>query len=152
MTDQIPDPFAGMDENEDEFATAKTEYLRVEDLDERLVIFEVLKVGTKKSSSGGGDYEYVECNVIVLDGDPIEPFISTIPGSSTALHVTNAGIVPQLKEYAGSGKPFLARLDSVPSRQNRNIKVMGVKKHEVTVEDKKLALPVWRKYKTSVPF
>lgn len=146
----IEDPFAGVDEDEDEFATAQTEWLRLEDLDERLVIFDVIKMGTKKGTDG--PYDYAECNVVVLDGTPIEPFVPTIPGTYQGLHVIAGGVVPQLKPYAGTGKPFLARLDSVPSNRNKKIKVMGVRKHEITPADKAAALPVWRKYKTAVPF
>ena len=154
MTEDMGDPFAGAneDEDEDEFGTATNEWLTLDQLDERLVIFDVLKIGTKKGADG--DYEYAECNVIVLDGDPIEPFISTIPGTSMNLHVSATGVVGQLKDWhrKNPGKPFLARLDSVPSRRNKAIKVMGVRKHEITDADKAMARGPWSKYKTEVPF
>lgn len=149
---EYDDPFAGASEDDDEFGTATNTWLTLDMLDERLVIFDVIKMGTKKGADG--EYEYAECNVIVLDGDPIEGFVDTIPGSSMGLHVSATGVKDQLKAWhrANPGKPFLARLDSVPSRRNKAIKVMGVKKHEITDADKAAARGPWRKYKTEVPF
>lgn len=143
MTDEIEDPFAGA-EDTDEFATATTEWLRLEDLDERLCVFRVRKVGTKKGDDG--PYPYVEADVIVIDGPPLD-LLPTVPGVVSGMHINATGVVGQLEPYAGKLVPFIARLDSVPSKRNKNIKVMGVRKHEVTAADKAAALPEWRKYK-----
>lgn len=150
MAENIQDPWAtnGTDETgEDEFATAKTEWLDLTALDGRLIVIDVLSLDTKKGQDGE-DYPYAECNVIVLDGEPIPGLLDTVPGVSEGMHISATGVFGQIKGFAGKGKPFLARLDSVPSKRNKQIKVMGVRKHEVTETDKALALPVWRQYRS----
>jgi len=142
---EIEDPFEGVDEDADEFATARREWLDLAALDERLVMFVVKKIGEKKGQDG--PYEYVEADVIVCDGEPLGELLPTVPYTVAGMHINATGVVDQLKEYAGKAVPFLARLDSVPSKRNKNIKVMGVRKHEVTPADKLLARPLWRQYK-----
>src|SRR4051812_36993271 len=101
MTEEIEDPFAGA-EDTDEVATATTEWLRLEDLDERLVIFRVTKLGTKKGDDG--PYEYIEADVIVIDGPPLD-LLPTVPGVVSAMHINATGVVSQLKPYAGKLVP-----------------------------------------------
>lgn len=150
MTEQHEDPWAnnGQDiPDEDEFATAKTEWLDLTALDGRLIVIDVLRVDSKKGSDGE-PYPYAECNVIVIDGDPIPGLLDTVPGVSEGMHISATGVIGQIRGLAGTGKPFLARLDSVPSKRNKQIKVMGVRKHEITEQDKAAALPEWRKYRS----
>jgi hypothetical protein len=147
MSENVGDPFAESDPwdgADDEFETAKTEWLRLEDLDGRLVVIDVLKLGTKKGDDG--PYPYAEANVLVIDGPPLGELLPAVPGVVERMHIVASGVLPQIEGFAGKHKPFLARLDSVPSKRNKNIKVMGVRKHEITPEDKVAALPVWRKY------
>lgn len=149
---EYDDPFAGANEDEDEFGTPTNTFLRIEDLDERLVIFDVLETGTKKGSDG--PYKYADCNVIVLDGDPIEGFVDTIPGVAMGLHIHASNVYPQLEKWhkENPGKPFLARPDSVPNKRDKTKKVMGIRRNEITDADKAAARGPWRKYKSEVPF
>lgn len=135
------DPFAGADADNDEFETAKTEYLGLGDLTDHLVVIDVLSIGTKQ---GDGEYEYAECNVVVVDGPTLE-LLPRVPAVVERMHISASGVVPQIKHLAGSGKPFLCRPDFVINKRKQ--KVVGVRKNEVTDADKAKALPVWRKYR-----
>jgi len=146
-TQEIEDPFAGANDLEDEFETAKTEYVRLEDLDGRLCVFDALRMGEKTGTDG--PYPFITANVIVVDGPEAEIAGVKVPGVVEGLHVIASGVIPQLEPYVGKHKPFLARLDSVPSNRNRKIKVMGVKKHEVTDADKAAARGPWRAYRAA---
>lgn len=148
MTNQIEDPFAGADED-DEFDTPQTTYLKLEHLQDRLLIIDVIKLGTKQ---GEGEYAYAECNVVVVDGDPIEPLLPTVPGAVMAMHISGTYTYPNLEQHFRTkpGKPFLCRPDGVVNKRKQV--VMGFRKHEITDADKAAARTPWRKYKSEVPF
>jgi hypothetical protein len=144
MTEQnIPDPFAGADPDEDEFETASSDYLALTDLDGRLIVIDVMEIGTKKGEDG--PYEYANCNIVVVDGDPIPGYVETIPGVSERMHISATYVLDKIKHKAGTGKPFLARVDVIVNKRKQ--KVAGVRKHEITDADKALALPAWRAYR-----
>lgn len=148
MTNQIEDPFAGADED-DEFDTPQTSYLKLENLDGRLLVIDVIKLGTKQ---GDGEYGYAECNVVVVDGDPIEPFLPAVPGVVMSMHISATAVYNELERHHRSkpGKPYLCRPDAMVNKRKQT--VMGVRKHEITDADKAAARTPWRKYKAEVPF
>ena len=137
-TTEIEDPFAGADE----FETAKTAWLSLDSLTDRLIVIDVLKVGTKKGTDG--EYDYAECNVLVIDGPPLE-LLPQVPGVAERMHISGTYVLDQIRHLAGTGKPFLCRPDAVVNKRKQT--VMGVRKHEVTDADKAKALPVWRAYR-----
>lgn len=137
------DPFAGADADEDEFATPKTEFLGLADLEGRLLVIDVLSVETAKGVDG--DYEFAKCNVVVVDGPTLE-LLPQVPGVVRGMHINAKGVLPQIEGYAGTGKPFLCRPDVIENKRRQ--RVAGVRKHEITDADKALARPAWRAYKT----
>lgn len=138
----IDDPFAGADEDADEFETAKTTFLALADLSDHLVVIDVLGIGTKKGTDG--EYEYAECNVVVVEGPALE-LLPRVPGVVERMHISGTGVLPQIKHLAGTGKPFLCRPDVFLNKRKQN--VVGVRKNVVTDSDKVLALPLWRRYR-----
>jgi len=142
MTENIADPFVSGAPEEDEFATPQTEWLALADLEDRLIVIEVLSTGTKRGTDG--EYEYAECNVIVVDGEPM-PLLPNVPGVVERMHISATAVYNAIKHLAGTGKPFLCRPDVMVNKRKQ--KVAGVRKHEVTDADKAKALPVWRAYR-----
>lgn len=143
MTDQIKDPFAGA-EDDDEFDTPQTSYLEFKALDGRLLVIDVVKLGTKKGTDG--DYGYAECNVVVVDGQPIPEFVPTIPGVVMSMHISATAVYNELERHFRNkpGKPYLCRPDGFTNKLKQV--VMGVRKHEITEADKAAARGPWRQY------
>lgn len=136
------DPWAGVDDA-DEFETPKTAFLGLIDLEDRLIVIDVLKTGTKRGTDG--DYDYAECNVLVVDGEPIDGFLPAVPGVVERMHISATAVYDAIEHLAGKRKPFLCRPDVFINKRKQ--KVAGVRKHEVTDADKAAASGPWRRYR-----
>lgn len=143
-TNEIDDPFAGANADEDEFATPVREWLGIEDLDGRLVIVFPEKSTTKVSRTNGQEYEVVIGDVVIVDG-PVTDKIPALPHLAPAMHLSSSGVVAGLRANVGKGKPVLGRIDSRPSTYNKKVMAYGMADPEGA--DKREALPALRKYR-----
>lgn len=135
---------------DDEFDIPQTTYLELKDLADHLIVIHVNKLGTKQ---GDGEYGYADCDVIVVDGEPVEPFLPTVPGVVLGMHISATAVFNALERHhrAKPGRPFLCRPDAMVNKRKQV--VMGVRKHEVTDADKAKARGPWREYQSkNTPF
>jgi hypothetical protein len=124
MTDTATDvdPFAVDDEPfDDTFDLAGgAAFVKMEDLLGRLLLIKPTSIGERESTIQGakpGDtYEYVECDVVVLDGEPTE-LIESVPTVLEAFQFSGAVVVSSLKPKLRNGKRLLGRLGQHKAKQ-----------------------------------
>lgn len=146
MTEQnIPDPFAGADPDEDEFATPDRNFLAVDDLDGRLVIIfphSIAEVASTKPN--GKPYDRVTADVVVVDGTVTDK-LDQVPFLAENMYLSAGSLVGAVRKHVGKGKPVLGRVDSRPSSYNKQVKAYGLA--DPTDADKKAASPALAKYR-----
>jgi hypothetical protein len=114
---------------DDDFDDPQTEFLSVDDLDGRAVLVYPKSVQDNLPSNraGGKPYSMVIADVVVLDG-PVADRIPTVPFIARDMHISNAPIVPRIRQNVGVDKPIIGRIDSRPSSQNAKLPVYGLAK------------------------
>jgi len=133
----VPDPF-GTD-GPDEFTDARSGFLRSADFDGRLLLIDVTgPKGQRISKTTGQPYDYIQCDVTVLDG----PATDKIPGAGGTIDVqlTGAALLPGLLGKVGKGgkaQLVLGRMTSGPSRVNKDVPAYWLS--EPTETDRQLA-------------
>jgi len=90
------------------------EYVKVRDIDGRAILVWATGKGSRRGNDGN-QYDYVECDVVVLDGADTEKF--TV-GELIQLQFTTESIVSQLRRNLVSGRPRLGLISSRPSKYN----------------------------------
>jgi len=144
MTNQIEDPFAGADEDED-FASPDKNFLGVDDLDGRLVIIFPHAIAEVASTKPGGKpYDRVTADVVVVDGAPTDK-LTSLPHLATDMYLSASALVGAVRKHVGKGKPVLGRVDSRPSSYNKQVKAYGLA--DPTDADKAAARPALAKYR-----
>lgn len=138
------DPWGNEDVNtptdgDDEFDSARSDYLTVAHLDGRLVLVWALELKTENGSTG--KYDKIISDVVVLDGDVTEDEVALgyeqTPYVAERMHISNGAIVDKLKARVGSPRPYLGRIASAPSKVNRQVTAYWVA--EPSEGDKTLA-------------
>jgi len=132
-----PDPFGTS--GPDQFSDARSGFLTAKDFDGRLLLIDVTgPKGQRISKSTGQPYDYIQCDVTVLDGGPSDKVPN--PGETTDVQLTGAALLPALMGKIGKGYPaqrVLGRMTSGPSRVNQA--VMAYWLSEPTDPDRQLA-------------
>lgn len=103
---------------DDPFDGARTGFVRLEDLKDRLVLVFPQSVEERDSTlpgAAGKKYESVTADVIVLDGDVTE-LIEEVPLTLEGIFISGAAIVPQVKPKIGKGRGVLGRLSTQAAR------------------------------------
>lgn len=102
------------DKNTELFDDAQDSFIRVKDLAGRSCV--IFPTGLDKATGDNGkEYEYVEADVIILDGKPTE-LIESVPMVAEAVRFTSKVIVGGLKRKVGSGRPVLAKINTRPGK------------------------------------
>lgn len=109
------DPFAVNDDEFDETfdLAGGASFVKMDDLLGRLLLVKPISVGERESTLPGAKpgqtYEYVECDVVVLDGEPTD-LIDEIPAVLDAFQFSGAVVVGALKPKIRKGARLLGRL------------------------------------------
>lgn len=95
------------DENIIEIEDAQSDFVRIGDIDKRNVVIFPLKTGEAK---GDGDtYPFLEADVIVLDGEPLE-LLTEVPGVVRKMRFTSSPMIRNgermLEKAKMAGEPF----------------------------------------------
>ena len=143
-TQDIEDPFAGANPDDDEFATPVRNFLSIEDLDGRLVIAFPHSIDTLTSPKNGKDYQRIIADVVVVDGKTTDK-LPKLPHLATDMHLSATGVVASLRAMVGKGRPVLGRVDSRPSSFNKNVPAYGLA--DPTDADKAAARPALAQYR-----
>ena len=129
-------------DTDDMFADPTTDFVTVDDLDGRLIAVYAKELRREQSKNpGGGMYDKIVCDVIVLDGATTEK-IGEVPMFLGDMHLSAGAVVGALRGSVGKGTPVLGRVDSRPSSTNRKVLAYGLQK--ATQEDKVHAAPIVR--------
>lgn len=98
---------------EDAFDDATgADFTRISDVDGRSMVVWALELDKAKGNDGE-PYDYVQAEVIVLDGEDTE---KVTVGELFEIRFTTDSIVRQLKKNLASGRPRLGRVSSMKSR------------------------------------
>lgn len=96
------------------FDDAQDGYVRVKQLAGRHVVIFVTGVD-KAEGDNGKPYEYIEGDVIILDGKTDE-IIEAVPMVAEAVRFTSGPIVRALKRKVGTGRGTLAKVNTRPGK------------------------------------
>lgn len=138
------DPFAATatDAGADMFDDPSTDFVTVDDLDGRLVCVYPKEVRREDSRTNAGkQYDKIVADVIVLSG-PVTDKVTEVPMFLPDMHFSAGAVVGALRGGVGTGRPRLGRIDSQPSRHNRQVKAYGMK--PATDAEKTQAAPIVR--------
>jgi hypothetical protein len=125
-----------------EFTDPGTDFLEIRDLDGRLVCVYPKEIRREDSKTQAGkQYDKVIADVIVLDG-PTTDKIEQVPMFVPDMHLSAGAVVGAVRGNVRTGKPVLGRIDSRPSRMNRDVKAYGLQ--AVDAATKAQAAPIVR--------
>lgn len=122
----------------DLFDAATTTYVEIGDVDGRLICVFGHRIA-QANGKNGDPYDYVEADVLVLDG-PVTEKIDQVPTLIEGMRLSAAKVVDQLRTAVRKGRPVLGRVNSKPSQFNKHVPAYGLA--EPTDADKALARPV----------
>jgi hypothetical protein len=95
---------------DEDFDLARSGYVKMDDLLNRLLLIKPTDHGTRESKEKGqSDYEYVVCDVTVLDG-PTTDMIDEVPGTLEDFQLSGVNVVNTLKPKLKRGGRVLGRL------------------------------------------
>jgi hypothetical protein len=104
----------------DPFSSSGSAFINMDDLKGRTLLIRPDEIGTRDSKTTGNPYDYVVCDVVILDGAPSDK-IEDVPGLYEGIQLTGAGVVAHLKPKLnkrnadGSRKLALQVVSQVPS-------------------------------------
>jgi hypothetical protein len=136
----------------DPFATARSTFVRLGDLEDRavLIVPTAIQTGIQSTRKGGEDYDRIVADVIVLDGDPDENLgLDEIPTTIEGMFITGAVAVPQLRPSLKSHRPVLGVVTKQASRTKGNNDAVALVGDSVTEDQRALARTAWDAYKAS---
>ena len=107
------------DTTNDLFDGASSTFPSKKDLDGRLIAIWATGQGSRQGTNGK-PYPYVETDTMVLDGEVTE-LITEVPSVLPAFQHSTTGLVARLKGRIGNPKPMIGRMNSQPSRVNRDV-------------------------------
>ena len=114
----------------DLFDGAKNEFASMEDLDGRLVAIWVTGKGTRESKTSGKQYEYCETVTLVLDngldGTKVTDLVPAAPHTLDGFQHSTGGLVARLRTRVGTPKPLVGRINSQPSKVNKQVRAYGI--------------------------
>lgn len=127
------DPFAttATDPNEVDsldFDDPGSDFVTIHDIDGRTVcVFpkEIRREAAKDPKPGKETFEKVVADVIVLDG-PVTDAIQQVPGLIPDMHLSAGAVVAAIRGNVRTKRPIMGRIDSRPSRNNRQVKAYGL--------------------------
>lgn len=134
--------------DDDDFGLATDEFIRLEDLDGRLLL--VIPLGTPRTAKGsnGDPYSYLTCDIVVLSGRPTDK-LPKVPGIYGDVRFASERCFNQIDAQRRAGKMLLGRLDSVMSKY-RTL-AYGFSTKDLTNADILLARKGAAAYKASRP-
>jgi len=125
------------DEFEIEIEDAQSDLVRVADIDGRNVVIFPEKIDKDKGDDGK-PYNYLQADVIVLDG-PVTELMDTIPFVVTSMRLTSGPLVRNGERVMkkGKDKPFAGRINSQKGKFGN--KAYGITTWEPDAPIRKLA-------------
>jgi hypothetical protein len=134
---------------EDPFDTARTNFAGLGDFEGRavLVLPTELQKDIPSNRAGGGTYERVVADVIVLDGDLDDELgIDELPAIFDGMFISGSVVVPQLRGSLKNRKPKLGVVVKQPARTKGNNPAILLDGDAITEDQKKLARKAWEAY------
>lgn len=106
-----------------EIEDAQSDLVRIADIDGRDVVVFPIKVG--KGKSADGPYDFLKCDVIVLNG-PTTELMDEIPYVVSGMQLTSSPLLRNGERMLkkGTGKPFAGRINS--QRGQRGGRAYGI--------------------------
>lgn len=107
------------DEDLDDFDEARSAFVKMDDLEGRLLLVHPQDTGERESNlpgQAGKMYKYVITDVVVLDGE-ITEMIDEVPMVLDGFQLTGQTIVGQLEPKIRKGRKVLGRLTKKPAQQ-----------------------------------
>lgn len=84
----------------DPFSSSGSSFINMDDLLGRTLLIRPDEKGTRDSKTTGSPYDYLVCDVAILDGDETDK-IDEVPALYESLQLTGSGVVAHLKGKIG---------------------------------------------------
>jgi hypothetical protein len=137
----------------DPFAVATSEFIEPSDIDGRLLFF--IPESKGQALGANGPYDFVTGDMLVLSGDTTDKIDMSKGPFEVVGQRISCGMINQIMPHLRTKKMVFGRVNSQPSRQNRQ--VMAYRLIEPTPEEVTKARPIataWleRRAKATDPF